>query len=80
MTRYERAVYNIARFGMSDTEHGRHERTWMTMFLPFGDQLINTFSPCSANEVDVRARCASTAEGYVTTVIPSAVSIVRNIP
>lgn len=80
MTRYERAVYNMICFGLSDTEHVRHEHTWMAMFLPFGDQLIDTFSPCSANDVDVRVRCASIAEGYMITVIRGLVWILRNIP
>lgn len=79
MTRYERAVYNMARFGTRISEYARHERTWMTMFLPFGDQLIDTFSPCSANEVDVRARCASTAEGWLTAIIIGLSLVLRDL-
>jgi hypothetical protein len=36
----------------------------MTSFVPSGDQLTETLSPCSVSDVGVRVKYASTADGY----------------
>ena len=65
-----RGLQHIAHLSINISMCASHVRTRMTIFLPCGDQLMDTFSPCSASEVDVRARWASTADGYVTVVTP----------